>query len=242
MPKFIRHNKWYIWTHMEFWWLEAEVGEGVAQLPLRLHHLGQLIGQRLSQLDYLLVLSLVVAEDFDLSLQLHVHSPGAPTQLLWQDLPGTLQRTAGLLTHTDKKKKKTAGNFYFSCCKRDSQTEWSQNKKFKAKDISNHLCGWVLGIVHSSANILLTERRQRLGQRAERRSRVEEGHKNKSRTERITLYVLMLHFLTRSSFSMAGFFKSSERTTAPLFGCAFIGPGQLKVIHLVSDLVIGIAG
>ena len=96
------NNKLYIWTHVEFWWLEAEVGEGVAQLPLRLHHLGQLIGQRLSQLDYLLVLSLVVAEDFDLSLQLHVHSPGAPTQLLWQDLPGTLQRTGGSVTHTDK--------------------------------------------------------------------------------------------------------------------------------------------
>lgn len=72
----------YIWTHMEFWGLEAEVSEGITQLPLRLHHLGQLSGQRLSQLDYMLVLSLVVTEDFDLSLQLHVHSPGTTAQPL----------------------------------------------------------------------------------------------------------------------------------------------------------------
>lgn len=85
---------------MEFWRLEAEVGEGVAQLPLRLHHLGQLTGQRLSQLDYMLILSLVVTEDFDLSLQLHVHSPGAATQLFRQDLPGTLRTTGDVLTHT----------------------------------------------------------------------------------------------------------------------------------------------
>ncbi len=71
-----------IYAHMEFWRLEAEVSKGFAQLPLRLHHLGQLIGQRLSQLDYMLVFSLVVTKELDLSLQLHVHSPGAPTQLL----------------------------------------------------------------------------------------------------------------------------------------------------------------
>lgn len=52
----------------------------------------------------------------------------------------------------------------------------------------------------------------------------------------------MLHFLTRSSFSMAGLFKSSERTTAPLFAGAFVAPGQLKVIDLVGDWVIGSAG
>ncbi|TNN89739.1 hypothetical protein EYF80_000342 [Liparis tanakae] len=80
-------------THVQFWGLEAEVGEGVAQLPLRLHDLGQLRRQSLSQPDHVLVLSLIVAEDFDLSLQLHVHGPRAPAQLLRQDLPGTLQRT-----------------------------------------------------------------------------------------------------------------------------------------------------
>jgi len=81
------------WTHVQLWRLEAEVGEGVAQLPLRLHDLGQLRRQSLSQPDHVLVLSLIVAEDFDLSLQLQVHGPRAPTQLLRQDLPGTLQRT-----------------------------------------------------------------------------------------------------------------------------------------------------
>lgn len=85
---------------MEFWRLEAEVGEGVAQLPLRLHNLGQLISQCLSQLDHVLVLSFVVAEHFNLGFQLQVYSPRAPTQLLRQDLSGTLgQGTAGLLTH-----------------------------------------------------------------------------------------------------------------------------------------------
>lgn len=87
-----KSNQPVILTYMEFWWLEAEVSKGITQLPLRLHHLGQLTGQRLSQLDYMLVLSLVVAQDFDLSLQLHVHCAGASTQLLWKNLPGALQR------------------------------------------------------------------------------------------------------------------------------------------------------
>lgn len=37
----------------------------------------------------------------------------------------------------------------------------------------------------------------------------------------------MLHLLTRSSFSIAGFFKSSERTTAPL---SVADPERLKLI------------
>lgn len=69
-------------THMELRGLEAEVSEGVTQLPLRLHHLGQLSGQCLGQLDHMLVLSFVVTEDFNLSLQLYVHGLRAPTQLL----------------------------------------------------------------------------------------------------------------------------------------------------------------
>lgn len=89
---------WFIsvWTHMEFWWLEAEVGESVAQLPLRLHHLWQLTGQRLSQLYHILVFPFVVPQHFNLSLQLQVHGPRAPTQLFWQDLPGALQGRAGM--------------------------------------------------------------------------------------------------------------------------------------------------
>lgn len=71
-----------IQTHMELRGLEAEVSEGIAQLPLRLHHLGQLSGQCLSQLDYMLVLSFVVTKDFNLSLQLYVHGLGASAQLL----------------------------------------------------------------------------------------------------------------------------------------------------------------
>lgn len=55
-------------THVEFRCLEAEVGEGISQLPLCLHDLGELTGQHLSQLDHMLVLSLVVTEDFDLGL------------------------------------------------------------------------------------------------------------------------------------------------------------------------------
>lgn len=67
---------------MEFWGLKAEVGKGITQLPLRLHDLGQLIGQHLSQPDHILVLSLVVTQDFNLCLQFQVHSLRAPTQLL----------------------------------------------------------------------------------------------------------------------------------------------------------------
>lgn len=55
-------------THMELGWLEAEVSEGVSQLPLCLNNLGQLIGQSLSEPDHVLVLSLVVAQKFDLGL------------------------------------------------------------------------------------------------------------------------------------------------------------------------------
>lgn len=69
-------------THVEFWRFKAQVREGIAQLLLCLHHLRQLTGQRQSQLDHVLVLSLVVTEHLDLSLKLHVHSPGAATQLL----------------------------------------------------------------------------------------------------------------------------------------------------------------
>lgn len=47
-------------TYVEFWRLQAEVSEGITQLFLCLHHLGQLIGQRLSQLNYLLVFYFVV--------------------------------------------------------------------------------------------------------------------------------------------------------------------------------------
>lgn len=60
---------------MEFRRLEAEVSESVAQLPLSLHHLGELVGQSLGQLDHVLVLALVVAQHFDLPLQLRVHRP-----------------------------------------------------------------------------------------------------------------------------------------------------------------------
>lgn len=67
---------------MEFWRLEAEVGKSVAQLPLRLHHLRQLTSQRLSQLYHILVLPLVVPQHVNLSLQLQVHGPRAPAQLL----------------------------------------------------------------------------------------------------------------------------------------------------------------
>lgn len=84
---------------MEFWRLQTEVGEGITQLPLRLHYQRQLIGQRLSQLDHTLVLPLVFTELFNLCIQLRVDGPRAPAQLLGQDLPGTLQRTAGLQTH-----------------------------------------------------------------------------------------------------------------------------------------------
>lgn len=58
---------------MELRRLEAEVSEGVAQLTLNLHHLGELVGQSLGQLDHVLVLALVVAQHFDLPLQLQVH-------------------------------------------------------------------------------------------------------------------------------------------------------------------------
>lgn len=85
---------------MELRWLEAEVGEGVAQQLLSLHYLGQLTGQRLSQLDHILVLSLVFTEQLDLRLQLQVHGLGAAAQLLRQDLPGALQRTAELWSQT----------------------------------------------------------------------------------------------------------------------------------------------
>lgn len=53
---------------MEFGRLEAKVCKGITQLPLRLHNLGQLISQCLSQLDHILVLFLVVAKHFDLGL------------------------------------------------------------------------------------------------------------------------------------------------------------------------------
>lgn len=114
-------------TYVEFWGLEAEVSEGIAQLLLRLHDLGELTGQRLSQLDDMLVLPLVVAQDFDLSLQLHVHRPGAATQLLGENLPGTLQRRERVYDHgpplhtrwttvsmkTDTVSKKAGGEGYF---------------------------------------------------------------------------------------------------------------------------------
>lgn len=58
---------------MELWRLEAEISEGVTKLPLSLHHLGELVGQSLGQLDHVLVLALVVTQHFDLPLQLQVH-------------------------------------------------------------------------------------------------------------------------------------------------------------------------
>lgn len=141
-------------TYMEFWWLEAKVSEGITQLPLRLHHLGQLTGQRLSQLDYMLVLSLVVAQDFDLSLQLHVHCAGSSTQLLWQNLPGALQRR-GIFswthshtliennehqgsgrTETNQRK----GSLLYKCW---CSTFW-QGPVFPWQDSSNHLRGPLL--------------------------------------------------------------------------------------------------
>lgn len=82
-----------LWTHMKLWWLEAEVSEGVTELLLRLHHLGQLSGHGLSQPDHILVLSLVVTQDFDLGLQLQVDGSRASAQLLWENLPGALQQT-----------------------------------------------------------------------------------------------------------------------------------------------------
>ena len=75
---------------MELRGLEAEVGEGVPQRLLGVHHLGQLGGEGLGQLHHVLVAPLVVAEHLDLALQLQVHRLGAPAQLLRQDLPGAL--------------------------------------------------------------------------------------------------------------------------------------------------------
>lgn len=57
----------------------------------------------------------------------------------------------------------------------------------------------------------------------------------------ITLYVLMLHFLTRSSFSMAGFFRSSARTTGPLCGCPCIVPEEKGDCHEWSREAVSVS-
>ena len=85
---------------MELWGLEAKVGEGVPQRLLGVHHLGQLGGEGLGQLDHLLVASLVVAEYLDLALQLQVHRFGSPAHLLRQDLPGALCLGGGGVVRT----------------------------------------------------------------------------------------------------------------------------------------------
>lgn len=79
---------------MKFGCLEAEVGKGVPELPLRLHDLRQLGGQRLRQPDDVLVLALVVAQHIDLGLQIQVYRLGATAELLRQNLTGALEKTA----------------------------------------------------------------------------------------------------------------------------------------------------
>lgn len=68
----------------------AQVGEGVAQRVLRLHHVVEVVGQRSGQTQHVLIFAPGVSQHLDLGLQLQVHGPGAPTEALRDHLFGTL--------------------------------------------------------------------------------------------------------------------------------------------------------
>lgn len=71
--------------------LLTEVGEGVAQRVLRLHHVVEMIGQRSGQSQHTPVFALGVPQQLDLGLQLQVHGPRAAPKTLRDHLLGALQ-------------------------------------------------------------------------------------------------------------------------------------------------------
>ena len=76
--------------------LLAEVGEGVAQGLLCLHHVVEVADEGGGQPQDLLVLHLGLPEHLDLRLQLQVHGPGAPAKPLRQHLLGALTGHANM--------------------------------------------------------------------------------------------------------------------------------------------------
>lgn len=78
-------------THVQRRRLQAQLGEGVAQGLLGGGELAQLVGQRLSQPAHLLQALAVQVEQLQPGLQVRVHGPRAPAQLLHQGLPGGLK-------------------------------------------------------------------------------------------------------------------------------------------------------
>jgi len=67
---------------MQFWVLLREAAERVRQCPLALYHLLEVTGQNASQLQYVGVLGLNVAQGLNLRLQLHVDGARTATKAL----------------------------------------------------------------------------------------------------------------------------------------------------------------
>lgn len=69
-------------SHPQLWRLLTEVGEGVAQRVLRLHHVVEVVGQGSGQTQHVLIFPFCVSQHLDLGFQLQVHSSRTPAETL----------------------------------------------------------------------------------------------------------------------------------------------------------------
>lgn len=68
--------------HPELWRLLAEIGKGIAQRMLRLHHVVEVVGERPGQSQHILVFPFSISQHLNLGLQLQVYSPGTSAETL----------------------------------------------------------------------------------------------------------------------------------------------------------------